>query len=127
MYLIRSMDEIMSKNKKNTWFVLEEREFGFPAQRSENKVARSQILQWLEAYSIKWQRAMPPGMIEGDPGIYALTLPRVSRSILVSIQIEIKRINDHKQGEALLTLSLYRYRDWLRDGGPERLREGSEI
>lgn len=109
--IIKTIDEIMSREKRDILFVRFKQTFTRPRAACPS---RKRHLEWFDAKGLRYEIAAPRGWLEGDPGMFAVYFdglddPRVA---------EYSAIFEDAAGRSLLPeeyqMSVLTYQAWLQ-------------
>lgn len=111
--IMRSIGDIMAARQRDTLFMefpgLQSFDIGDDA-RSRSVIARQRHFEWFEAMGITWETAAPRGWLEGNPGIYFLSVEPDAPQIIAYTAV-FETADGRSLDPDIYQMSLLRYED----------------
>jgi len=124
--MIRSYDEIMAEKRADAVFVKFRNPSGSRLRRSQENPDVSLILDWLKEHQVDYELAMPPGLLEGYSGFYALHFPTLEDPRYHRFLNAFETDDGNSLRPESYTIFIVSKEGWLKAGGPERLASSND-
>ncbi len=130
--LVRTFNQFMAEEKKDALFIkfyptLPTRErFRSMGSDLRSNLDIDAVFAWLDAEGVQAETIMPPGLLAGNPGFFAIHFSSLKEDLYLRFLAAFETADGNSANPDLYQLYTYQYDFWLNNGGPEDLKREEE-
>jgi hypothetical protein len=110
--IMMSIDQIMAREKRDMLFIRFGRPFD-PGKRSDP--VRKRHFEWFASKGLRYETAAPRGLLEGDPGIFAVYFDGPDDPRIAEYSSIFEDANGKSFAPDEYQMLILSYKDWLQN------------